>query len=297
MGQEPKWRRFEKLVARVQKELAPTAVVTHDDKIKGYDSDEFRQIDITVKQKVGQYDMLIAIDCKDYSVPVDIKDIEEFISLIRDIRANKGVMVAANGFTDTAKRVGEKAGLDLYRLIDTDSHDWQTYVSIPVICDFRRIQKYQFSIPGSVASFLPSMDPNEIVVYGLDYPQPVTIVALIQILWNSGKLPHEPGEHRDIPLTRVITSFTTTKTFEADILAHIIVERRLFFGQLPLIQCRGFINEYTGGLLTPGFTTDWLSTREIEKEWLQIESIDEIAVKPILELVALDLFDIPKGHE
>lgn len=292
MGQEPKWRRFEKLVARVQKELAPTAVVTHDDQIQGYDSNEFRQIDITVKQKVGQYDMLVAIDCKDYAVPVDIKDVEEFIGLIRDIRANKGVMVAANGFTSTANRVGEKAGLDLYRLVDTDAHDWQTYVSIPVICEFRRIQKYQFSIPNSVASFLPSMNPNEIVVYGLDYPQPVTIVDLIQIRWNSGELPHEPGEHRDIPLTRVITGFTKTETFKADVLAHIVVERRLFFGQLPLTQCRGFINEYTGGLLTPGFTTDWLSANEIEREWLQIENINEIAVNPVLRLVALDLFDI-----
>lgn len=292
MRSEPKWRRFEKLVAQIQRELAPNALVTHDDQIKGHDSEELRQIDITVKQKVGQYDILIAIDCKDYQIPVDVKDVEEFIGLIKDIRANKGVMVAANGFSGTAKRVGEKKGLNLYRLVDTDAHDWQTYVSIPMICDFRRIQKYQFSIPSSIASFLPSMNPNEIVVYGLDYTQPVTIADLIQILWNSGKLPHELGEHRDILLTKVITSFTTTETFKADVLAHIVVERRLFFGQLPLTQCSGFIDEYTGGLLTPGFTTDWLSTSEIEREWLQIESIDEIAVKPILNLVALDLFQI-----
>ncbi|MFC1932361.1 restriction endonuclease [Chloroflexota bacterium] len=89
MGQEPKWRRFEKLVAHVQKELAPNAVVTHNDKIKGYDSDRLRQIDVTVKQKIGQYEMLIAIDCKDYRVPVDVKDTEEFIGLIKDIRANQ----------------------------------------------------------------------------------------------------------------------------------------------------------------------------------------------------------------
>jgi len=292
MASEPKWRRFEKLVAQVQKELAPNAIVTHDDHIKGYDSETLRQIDITVKQKIGQYDILIAIDCKDYQYPLDVKDIEEFLGLVKDIRANKGVMVASNGFTDTAKRIGEKSGLNLYRLVDTQAHDWQTYVTIPVICDFRRIQKYRFVIPNSVASFLPSMDPNEIVVYGLDYARQVTIKDLIQIQWNSGKLPSEPGEHRSIPLTKVITSFTKDEVFEADIFADIVVERRYFFGQLPLIQGRGFINEYTGGLMTPGFTTDWLDAAEVERSWRQLDSIDEIAVNPVLRLVALDLFDI-----
>jgi hypothetical protein len=289
---ESKWRRFEKLVARVQQELAPNALVTHNDKIRGHNSGELRQVDISVKQKVGQYDILIAIDCKDYKVPVNVKRVEEFSGLIEDIQANKGAMVAANGFTETAKRIGEKAGLDLYRLVDAEAHDWQAYISIPVLCDFRRIQKYRFIIPNSVASFLPSMDPNEIVVYGLDYAQQVTIKDLIQIQWNSGKLPSEPGEHRSIPLTKVITSFTKDEVFEADIFADIVVERRYFFGQLPLIQGRGFVNEYTGGLLTPGFTTDWLDAAEVERSWRQLDSIDELAVNPVLRLVALDLFDI-----
>lgn len=293
MRSEPKWRRFEKLVAQIQRELAPNALVTHDDQIKGHNSEELRQIDITVKQKVGQYDILIAIDCKDYQVPVDVKDVEEFIGLIKDIRANKGVMVAANGFSGTAKRVGEKAGLNLYRLVDTEAHDWQTYVSIPVICDFRRIQKYQFLIPSSVASSLPSMDPNEIAAYGLDYPQPITLVDLLKIRWNSGKLPHEPGEHRDIPIAKVVTAFTKDEVFEDDVFINIVVERRLFFGQLPIIRGKGFINEYTGGLLTPGFTTDWLDATEVERKWQHLDNINEIAVNPVLELVALDTFKIP----
>ena len=293
MESGPKWRRFEKLVAQIQRELAPNALVTHNDRIRGHDSGKLRQVDVTVRQRIGQYNMLIAIDCKDYKRAININEVDQFIRLIEDIGANKGVIVAANGFSNTAKRVGEKAGLNLYRLIDTEAHDWQTYVTIPVICDFRRIQKYQFLIPNSVASFLPSMDPNKIVVYGLGYAQQVTIKDLIQIQWNSGKLPSEPGEHRSIPLTKVITSFTKDEVFEADIFTDIVVERRYFFGQLPLIQGRGFINEYTGGLLTPGFTTDWLDAAEVEKNWRQLDSIDEIAVNPVLRLVALDLFKLP----
>lgn len=291
MRSEPKWRRFEKLVAQVQQELAPNVLVKHNDRIRGHESGTPRQIDITIKQKVGQYDMLIAIECKDYQVPVDVKDIEEFIGLVKDIRANKGAMVAANGFTEAAKRIGEKAGLDLYRLVDTEAHDWQTYVSIPVLCDFRGIQQFQFSIP----HILAFTDPKEIILYDSNHQRLGTTVVLLQTRWNSGELPSEPGDHRDIPLAKVPTTISYgSESLEANILAHIRVKRRLFFGQLPLIEARGFRDEYTGHLLTPGFTTDWLNAAEVERNWRQLESVDEIAVKPVLELLALDLFDIPK---
>lgn len=289
MDSELKWRRFEKLVAKVQQELAPNAIVTHDDRIMGHESETPRQVDVTVKQRIGQYNMLIAIDCKDYKRAVNITEVDQFIRLIKDIRANKGVMVAANGFSGTAKRIGGKAGLNLYRLVDTEAHDWQTYVSIPVICDFRRIKQYQFIIPESVATFLPSMDPNEIVVHGSNFPRPITVANLLKIRWNSGKLPHEPGEHRDIFLIKVTTAFTRDKVFEADILVNIVVNRRLFFGELPLEHVRGFADEYNGQLLTREFTTGWLNVAEVERNWRQLGNLDEVAIKPVFTLTALDL--------
>jgi hypothetical protein len=47
---KPKWRRFEELVAQVQKELAPNAVVTHDDRIRGHDSGKPRQISLLSRE-------------------------------------------------------------------------------------------------------------------------------------------------------------------------------------------------------------------------------------------------------
>ncbi|MFC2059837.1 restriction endonuclease [Chloroflexota bacterium] len=288
MNTEKKWLRFEKLVAKIQQELAPNAVVTHDDNIRGHDSRVLRQIDITVKQNIGQYEMLIAIDCKDTKVPVDVKDIEGFIGFVKDIRANKGVMVAANGFTDTAKRIGGKAGLNLYRLIDTEAHDWQTYCSIPVICDFRGI-RFQFIIP----KFLASVDPREIVLYNSSHNRLGTTKALLLTRWNSGELPSELGEHKNIPVSKVPTKVSYEGQFrEANILANIMVKCRLFFGELPLIQVRGFADEYNGQLLTRGFTTDWLNVTEVERDWRQLASLDEVAIIPIFILTALDLFDI-----
>ncbi|MFC1958940.1 hypothetical protein ACFLV6_03410, partial [Chloroflexota bacterium] len=69
---DPKWRTYEKLVAKVQQELAPDASIKHDDQIWGYDSKKNRQIDVSIRQQIGQYNLLIAMDCKDYKIPVDI---------------------------------------------------------------------------------------------------------------------------------------------------------------------------------------------------------------------------------
>lgn len=301
MDSEPKkWRRFEKLVAQVQRELAPNAVVTHNDHIRGYKSEKLRQIDITVKQKIGQYDMLIAIDCKDHRVPVDVNDIEKFIGLIKDIQANKGAMVAANGFTDTAKRIGEKAGLDLYRLVDAEATDWKAYVSIPVLCDFRGIRGFQFKFHPPLSHILPKIAPQDLIEMTIyeENREPIgKVVNLLKGLWDSNKLPSEPGEHRDVILTKdTVLMFCDEKFFEVKITAKLIIEQRFFWGYLPLTQIKGFKDEYTGHLLTPGFTTDWLDFRRVEKSWRRLESVNEIAVKPVLELSALDIFNIQGTH-
>jgi Restriction endonuclease len=80
---------LEKLVAKIQKELAPLANVEHNVKLPGIDSQTTRQIDVLVSQKIGQYSLNIIIDCKDYSRPVDVKGVEEFSGLLRAPRCFK----------------------------------------------------------------------------------------------------------------------------------------------------------------------------------------------------------------
>ena len=85
----PKWKKFEALVASIQEQLSPYASVTLNEKIKGQRSGVFREVDITVRKWVGQFEIIVAIDCKDYVRPIDVKGVEEFIGLVFDINANK----------------------------------------------------------------------------------------------------------------------------------------------------------------------------------------------------------------
>ena len=65
--------------------------VIHDAKLPGRKSQRTRQIDVLVRQKIGQYEMLIVLDCKDYARPVDVKGVEEFHGLLDDVGANCGI--------------------------------------------------------------------------------------------------------------------------------------------------------------------------------------------------------------
>ena len=66
---------LEILVSRIQQQLAPDAEVIHNANLPGRKSNRSRQIDVLVRQKIGQYEMLIVLDCKDYAKPVDVKGV------------------------------------------------------------------------------------------------------------------------------------------------------------------------------------------------------------------------------
>jgi len=287
---DPKWRKFEKLVSKVQEELAPDATIKHDDHIYGYDSEKERQIDISVRQQIGQFNLLIAIECKDHKVPVDIEEVETFVNKVRDIRANKGAMVASNGFTDGAIKIGQRNGIDLYRLIDAEAHDWPTYVSIPVLCEFLSLDQFRFRVP----NLLANRKPHTIMLYDVSEQQIGTMDAIIPKRWNAGQLPSQPGEHgwfRLIETPMLIQH--DGKFIEVDIQAKIRVKNKLYFGYLPLIDIKGYRDEISGAIATRGFTTDWLNVKKVEQEWRELSRADEIAVTPLLTLTAIDVYELP----
>lgn len=139
-----KWKLFESIVSDIQKKISPDAKITRNGKFHGKRSQTLREIDIAIQQKIGQYDIFIAVDCKDYKRPIDVGILGTFIDLVNDVGANKGVMVASNGFTDSAKKRAVEAGIIIYTLVDTEKHDWGSDVSIPFLCDFRRIKSVSF---------------------------------------------------------------------------------------------------------------------------------------------------------
>lgn len=128
-------RDLEILVQKIQKQLAPDAEVLHDVTLPGKDGKRKRQIDVLVRQKIGQYEMLIVLDCKDHARPVDVNGVGAFHTLVTDVGANRGALVCPRGFTSGAKTLATDLQIDLFSPVDTDPHKWQAHVTVPVVCD------------------------------------------------------------------------------------------------------------------------------------------------------------------
>ena len=98
-------RELEIVVSKIQKQLAPDAQVLHDVRLPGRHSKRDRQVDVLVRKKIGQYEMLIVLDCKDYSKPVDVKGVEEFYGLLQDVGGTKGLWFVREGSVRQQKSV------------------------------------------------------------------------------------------------------------------------------------------------------------------------------------------------
>ncbi len=281
-------RDLEILVAKIQQQLAPQAEVLHDVKLDGRQSKTKRQIDVLVRQKVGQYEIQIVIDCKDYNKPVDVKGVEEFQGLLRDVGAQRGVLVCPKGFSEAAKARAEGWQIDLYSPIDTDPHKWQARVTMPAICDFRSAL-ISFGI--SVSAPLPFMLPNKFyetsMIYDGDNQELGTPLSAALAKWNDGVFPAEPGEHHKLNLfeSRTVRMDNGYQTLApVDLYASLYVEQQLYYGPLPIPRISGFLDAFTGKVITNAFSIGLLDPNEIERDWLKINRQADAPIEPVIVL-------------
>src|SRR5215472_10150856 len=198
---EADYKKLERLVAKIQQDLAPHSKVSHNVRITGKSGAQ-RQVDVLVEDKVGQYDVRIVLDCKDYKQPVDIKDVEECSGLFEDVSAQRGVIVCPAGFTKNAKVRAQQLQIDLYSPVDTEPHKWQARLKIPALCDFREAQM-SFGVSTSAPfPFTLSADyPTRSNVTDAESNEELgTMLSIASAEWDAGRYPTEPGEHERIPI-------------------------------------------------------------------------------------------------
>jgi len=294
----PKWRKFEGFVASLQKYLTPHAEVTHNEFILGK-SGVKRQVDVAVRYNLGQFNLLVVIDCKDWKNPVDIDDVGSFSDLVEDIGANKGAIVCNAGFRSGALKRAKEKGIDLLRAADAEGKDWPVYMAIPTLCDFRYIEYYGYGVHRSAPTpfMIPATDPRYLEIYNKDGELINIITNLIIKAWNDKKFPYEPGEYKDLKFIEEEAYFEVDDNLygPAEITASIIVSNKFFFGEVPLEQGKGFQNEVTGGFITHSIKTTIIDVVEVEKNWRRLKSEDEIAIKPALVLVGSDIYPLIKA--
>lgn len=287
---------LEQLVQKIQKQLAPKAEVLHNVKMPGRLCGQDRQIDVLVREKVGQYEINIIIECKDHKRAIDVKGVEEFSGLLDDVGAQKGVLVCPMGFSELAKKRALGLQIDLYSPFDTDSHKWQVSASMPAICSFKSVA---ISFGVSMSAPLPfRILPNffsKNVVYDNKEKELGTCYSKIVERWNNGEL-------TDVPTStdKRINIFGDQEV-QADngygmlcpleLTASLYVSEHLYSGQLPIQKISGFKDEMTGKVIANAFAIGLLDPNEISEKWIQIHSIDVMEVKPVIQLQGIVCWD------
>jgi hypothetical protein len=292
-----KWREFEDLAASIQKQfVGADATVTTNDHIRGRRTGDLRQIDITIRQRVGQFEMLVVIDCKDYKTPVDVKDVEAFIGLLEDVAGNKGVIIAARGFTSGAKKRAADARIEILTLVDAGSTKWPLIPAIPVVVANARIKNFQLRFSGIGPTVLPAVeDFRRLALYRADGTKIGLIGNLLIRRWTEAAIPHAAGTYEGVLLTEEPTWVETDGVrYPMSVAAVVNVEVDYFFKMLPLAETQGFKNEITGGYTTRSMKTSVIDLEKVESEWERITEA-EAGTRPIT--MRLEGSSVPEAFE
>jgi hypothetical protein len=121
-------REFELLIERIEKmALSSDAKILSpgylEDKITG----ESREIDILIEDKVGTSPIRIIIECRDRNSVEDVIWVEQVHAKLKDVQANKAILVSSNKFTEPAIRKATFYEIDCrtYNEIDLKViHSW-----------------------------------------------------------------------------------------------------------------------------------------------------------------------------
>lgn len=283
---EKKWKRFEDLAAHIQKSLAPAAVVQQNIRVRGKASGVDRQIDIAVRTRVGQFDLFVVIDCKDYKATVDVKDVESFAAMLKDVGANKGALIASKGFSEAARNVAKDAGISLYTLVDAESEDWPAFVAIPVLIEDFDLEAVQYRISSVEVRSFKLGDVQSTLLFRKDGTRIGPVRDLVAAKWNDAEQPYSEGIHANIPLSTEPTYMRDDDRLAlVEFAADFKVKKTFYFGHLPLAKVQGFRDAHTGDLHTNALTTDWLDFKTVRKNWEVLSSDDALAVTPVMKLV------------
>jgi hypothetical protein len=189
-GLDPKWKKFEKLVAGIHKMKEQGAEVIFDDKIIGKRTGEERQVDVSVRFRHGYYEYLIIIECKDYRKKVSVDKVEALRTKMEDLGADKGVMVSTNGFQKGAVKAAAAHNIELFTLTEEVS-DWTKVIREEVIkFPFPTVVKFEHPVPGGHHERGHTIY-DEVLLYRDENGPPIT---LEQIVVNVGAQVHARGE-------------------------------------------------------------------------------------------------------
>lgn len=112
-----KGKELEKLVKTLEQIIAGTGIeIKSPDYIFGIKSKRKREVDVSLKAKIGSINFLVVFECRDRKGAQDVTWIEQLAKKKEDIQASEVIAVSSVGFSETAKELAKIEGIELRSL-------------------------------------------------------------------------------------------------------------------------------------------------------------------------------------
>ncbi|MFQ5793804.1 MAG: restriction endonuclease [Candidatus Bipolaricaulia bacterium] len=133
-----KGRDLEKLVALLEERLGPQGIeVTSPDYIRGKESKSRREVDVSLRGRVGSASILVIVECRDRQEDEDVTWIEQLAYKAKDVGASKVMAVSSEGFTSGAINRAEANSIELRTLKEVDPDEILLWFGVQEIVGFK----------------------------------------------------------------------------------------------------------------------------------------------------------------
>lgn len=132
--QGPEWREFERLIARIEADAGQQGlVVTSPDRLRCKLTGRLREVDASIRAKVGTTEMLVTIECRRRSKIQDVTWIEQLATKKTSIGADRTIAVSISGFSAEAQIAASHAGISLRKVSDLTASDINPLLGLDLV--------------------------------------------------------------------------------------------------------------------------------------------------------------------
>jgi hypothetical protein len=239
-----------------------------------------RQIDVSIHSEIAGHEILIIVQAKNWKEPADVNAIGEFASVIKDLRAKKGVLICRAGFTSTALEYARNIGIDLCMLHDAESREWSLDIKLPLLwIDYlpklRPIMNLYLDAGDSF-----SHDPREWILSVDGGKTRILPFETFINKWNAGELDRRKGNtHRLLPKQNGIKLLVGEGVWKPvdSLIIEYQVERQAWLAYFSPTQCRGILD-----VIKDEFVPSFFKLGEIplirDDSWKQVEDPDKLVI-------------------
>jgi hypothetical protein len=175
----PAWKQFEQLVARIESDASKEGLtVVSPDRIRCKITGRKREVDASIRGKIGTVDVLITIECRKRHSKQDVTWIEQLATKRDAIGASCTIAVSPRDFTAGAEMVARRHGIMLRRLSDVSIEEINKLISIDFVwfthkraglvsVGLRFARTEQWSVPqlDAIDEFLPDSISAEAPIF------------------------------------------------------------------------------------------------------------------------------------